>query len=93
MNMNNSPCRDLEVVSCRPTGDPSLVNLITHWPQLARLADEHFAIRKEVQGGTTFTFCATLSAPGRQAELARMAGETPAVPPSTHDAPASGKQP
>ncbi|NLW80283.1 MAG: AAA family ATPase [Desulfovibrionales bacterium] len=69
------------------------VILVTHWPQLARLADEHFAIRKEVQGGTTFTFCATLSAPGRQAELARMAGETPAVPPSTHDAPASGKQP
>lgn len=53
------------------------VILITHWPQLARLADEHFAIRKEVHDGVTYTLCASLSPAQRQTELARMAGETP----------------
>jgi len=53
------------------------VILITHWPQLARLADEHFAIRKEVHEGITYTLCASLSPEERQTELARMAGETP----------------
>ena len=58
------------------------VILITHWPQLARLADEHFAIRKEVHDGVTYTLCASLSPAERQAELARMVGE---APPSTHE--------
>jgi len=53
------------------------VILITHWPQLARLADEHFAIRKEVHDGATYTLCASLSPAERQTELARMAGEAP----------------
>jgi len=52
------------------------VILITHWPQLARLADEHFAIRKEVHDGVTYTLCTSLTPDERQAELARMAGET-----------------
>jgi len=56
------------------------VILITHWPQLARLADEHFAIRKEVHEGITYTLCASLSLPERQSELARMAGEAPPLP-------------
>jgi DNA repair protein RecN (Recombination protein N) len=55
------------------------VILITHWPQLARLADEHFAIRKEVHEGVTYTLCACLSPAERQAELGRMAGEAPPV--------------
>lgn len=68
------------------------VILITHWPQLARLADEHFAIRKEVHGGQTFTLCSCLSPDERQVELARMAGETSLLPSSSSwDAPASGK--
>lgn len=58
------------------------VILITHWPQLARLADEHFSIRKEVHDGVTYTLCASLSPAERQTELARMAGE---APPSTHE--------
>ena len=52
------------------------VILITHWPQLARLADEHFAIRKEVHDGVTYTFCESLAPAERTAELARMVGET-----------------
>ncbi len=32
MNMNTTPCRDLEVISCRPTGDPTLVNLVLSAP-------------------------------------------------------------
>ncbi|NCD24792.1 MAG: DNA repair protein RecN [Deltaproteobacteria bacterium] len=61
------------------------VILITHWPQLARLADEHFAIRKEVHDGITFTLCSALSDAQRQAELARMVGEGP-MPSTHHDA-------
>ncbi len=53
------------------------VILVTHWPQLARLADEHFSIRKEVHEGVTYTLCASLAPTERQAELARMAGEAP----------------
>jgi DNA repair protein RecN (Recombination protein N) len=57
------------------------VILITHWPQLARMADEHFAIRKEVHDGVTYTLCASLSKPERQTELARMVGEaSPSTP-------------
>lgn len=51
------------------------VILITHWPQLARLADEHFAIRKEVHDGATYTLCERLSQTERHVELARMAGD------------------
>jgi len=57
------------------------VILITHWPQLARLADEHFSIRKEVHEGVTYTLCASLSPAERQAELSRMVGEAPPVTP------------
>ena len=53
--------------------------LITHWPQLARMADEHFAIRKEIHGGSTYTLCSALSPESRREELARMAGENPAA--------------
>jgi DNA repair protein RecN (Recombination protein N) len=51
--------------------------LITHWPQLARLAQRHFQVRKEVVGGLTFTGCARLDAPAIAAELARMNGGDP----------------
>jgi len=49
--------------------------LITHWPQLARLADRHFQVRKEVVDGLTFTGCARLDAESIRDELARMAGQ------------------
>jgi DNA repair protein RecN (Recombination protein N) len=64
------------------------VILITHWPQLARLADEHFAIRKEVHDGITFTLCSALSSAQRQTELARMTGEG-SIPSTHQDATAS----
>lgn len=48
--------------------------LITHWPQLARLADRHFQVRKEVVDGMTYTGCARLDAGAIAAELARMSG-------------------
>jgi len=51
--------------------------LITHWPQLARLADRHFQVRKEVKDGLTFTGCARLDATDIAAELARMNGGAP----------------
>lgn len=53
--------------------------LITHWPQLARLADRHFQVRKEVKDGLTFTGCARLDAAAIEAELSRMNGGGPAA--------------
>ena len=49
--------------------------LITHWPQLAARADQHFHVSKEVRDGETFTLCRPLDEDGREAELKRMAGD------------------
>ncbi len=51
------------------------VLLITHWPQLAARATKHFHVFKEERNSETFTFCQTLDAQARAAELRRMAGE------------------
>lgn len=50
------------------------VILITHWPQLAALADRHFHVRKDVTEGMTYTSCVELNEQERFEELARMAG-------------------
>jgi DNA repair protein RecN (Recombination protein N) len=49
--------------------------LITHWPQLAGLADRHFLISKEVEDGATYTRCHRLGGEERAAELKRMEGK------------------
>jgi DNA repair protein RecN (Recombination protein N) len=48
--------------------------LITHWPQLAKLAERHFQVRKEVVDGLTYTGCARLDEAAIAAELSRMSG-------------------
>ena len=48
--------------------------LITHWPQLATRAKEHFQVSKEVVSGETFTRCVRLDGVSKAEELARMAG-------------------
>ncbi len=48
--------------------------LITHWPQLASLADRHFQVKKTVEDGQTSTRCRRLTGDDVAAELARMAG-------------------
>ncbi|CCO22340.1 DNA repair protein RecN [Maridesulfovibrio hydrothermalis] len=48
--------------------------VITHWPQLARLADRHFLIHKGVVNKETFTTCRQLGAAEVKKELSRMAG-------------------
>ncbi|MBN2140637.1 MAG: AAA family ATPase [Desulfovibrionaceae bacterium] len=50
------------------------VVLITHWPQLARLAGRHFSVSKEVTAGVTRTGCRRLAEHEIFDELARMAG-------------------
>jgi DNA repair protein RecN (Recombination protein N) len=50
------------------------VILITHWPQLACLADKHFQVQKKVIEGNTYTFCQPLNKKARELELNRMAG-------------------
>ena len=51
--------------------------LITHWPQLAARADQHFYVSKEVADGQTYTRCVKLSGNEIVAELGRMAGGGP----------------
>ncbi len=51
------------------------VLLITHWPQLAGLADCHFMVQKEVYSHQTYTLCSRLEAEESRNELSRMAGE------------------
>ncbi len=48
---------------------------ITHLPQIARLADHHFAVEKEVVDGRTYTRVRALSPEERERELRRMMGE------------------
>ncbi len=48
--------------------------LISHWPQLAELADAHFLVQKTVRDNNTFTSCHFLSEEERRKELARMKG-------------------
>ncbi len=50
------------------------VLLITHWPQLAGLADRHFQVSKDVENGATYTRCRRLAGAEIQSELARMSG-------------------
>jgi len=50
------------------------VVLISHWPQLACMADKHFLVFKEVEREQTSTRCEPLSGKDVEQELARMAG-------------------
>ncbi len=50
------------------------VILISHWPQLASLAQRHFLVQKEVVDGQTYTSCRRLQDGYVFAELSRMAG-------------------
>jgi DNA repair protein RecN (Recombination protein N) len=50
------------------------VILISHWPQLACLADRHFQVHKEIREGETFTRCSHLGQEQILDELTRMAG-------------------
>ncbi|EHJ48538.1 SMC domain protein [Solidesulfovibrio carbinoliphilus subsp. oakridgensis] len=54
--------------------ETSQILLITHWPQLASLADRHFQVVKTVEDGQTSTRCLRLSGPDIAGELSRMAG-------------------
>jgi len=54
--------------------ETSQILLITHWPQLASLADRHFQVQKTVEDGQTSTRCLRLAGPDIARELARMAG-------------------
>ncbi len=50
------------------------VMCVTHLPQIAAIADNHYLIRKEERGGRTYTEVNLLDREGRIAELARMYG-------------------
>ncbi|MFC0214219.1 DNA repair protein RecN [Paenibacillus chartarius] len=59
---------------------------ITHLPQVACMADVHFYIHKEVEGGRTFTRVADLEAGRRAQELARMLGGVEVTETTLHHA-------
>ena len=51
--------------------------VITHLPQIASMADQHFSVRKRPQGGRTITEVVALDETGRTEEIAHLlAGET-----------------
>ena len=52
----------------------SQILLISHWPQLASLADRHFRVQKTVDDGQTNTRCLRLTGEDIADELSRMAG-------------------
>ncbi len=58
----------------RDVGRHHQVICITHLPQIAGLADTHFAVRKKVEGGRTQTSVLSLRADERVEEIARMIG-------------------
>ena len=47
---------------------------VTHLPQIAAMADSHFAISKDVRDGRTYTSVTPLDRDGRIRELARLHG-------------------
>lgn len=59
---------------------------ITHLPQVACMADAHFAIHKEVEGNRTFTRVTGLDEQGRKEELARMLGGVEVTETTLHHA-------
>ncbi|OLN28353.1 DNA repair protein RecN [Desulfovibrio sp. DV] len=54
--------------------ETSQILLISHWPQLASLADRHFRVQKTVEDGQTITRCLRLAGGDIAEELSRMAG-------------------
>ena len=50
------------------------VMCVTHLPQIAALADNHYLISKEERGGRTYTDVIALDREGRRRELARLHG-------------------
>ena len=55
-------------------GQGKQVICVTHLPQIAAMADEHFSIAKRVEGGRTYTSVTKLDEEGRQGEIARLTG-------------------
>jgi DNA repair protein RecN (Recombination protein N) len=58
----------------RRLANTTQILLITHWPQLASLADRHFQVVKSVENGQTSTRCHRLVGEAVASELSRMAG-------------------
>ncbi len=50
------------------------VMCVTHLPQIAAMADQHYLIKKEERGGLTYTDVLPLDREGRRQELARLHG-------------------
>lgn len=55
-------------------GKRKQILLVTHLPQIARYADAHFRVTKEIKKGRTITRIKVLDKKGRVEELARMLG-------------------
>jgi DNA repair protein RecN (Recombination protein N) len=58
----------------RQLAESQQVLCVTHQPQIARFAEHHFVVTKEVEGGRTLTSVRELGEEERVGELARMIG-------------------
>jgi DNA repair protein RecN (Recombination protein N) len=58
---------------CRLAGKKQVL-CVTHLPQIASVADEHFVIEKTQRGDRTFTHVNSLEFDGRKREIARLTG-------------------
>lgn len=58
----------------RQLAETQQVLCVTHQPQIARFAEHHFVVSKEVEGGRTLTGVRELEGEERVGELARMIG-------------------
>ncbi len=60
----------------RRAGKGGQVLCVTHWPQVAGIADHQFSVRKDILGGTTKTTVRLVSGEERLDEISRMLGGT-----------------
>lgn len=58
----------------RQLGQERQVLAVSHLPQVAACADQHWVVRKQLQGGQTLSEVVPLASSQREAEIARMLG-------------------
>jgi len=60
--------------SLKRASESAQVLCVTHWPQVAGVADQHFSVNKQVSDGTTRSSVVAVSGEERVGEIGRMLG-------------------
>ncbi len=61
-------------IKLRELSEKHQVIVVTHWPQIACMANRHFRIQKEIKGSETISRCSSLKESEIFEEISRMAG-------------------